>query len=104
MELDNIKLKLKTTSTSNVYHLITGENGTGKTTLVKQACCEVGAGCVYVDVPDNVSAFGAALGAAINFEFNENISFTKALQHRIFGTKMEGLYLLILHLLLTLHQ
>lgn len=91
-ELDNIKLLLTPTKSSKVYHLITGENGTGKTTLVLEACRDIGTGCVYVDVPDKVSGFGVALGAVIHFEFNEHISFTKALQHKIFGTEMAGLY------------
>jgi len=89
-ELRDIKAILTTTPETELYSLITGEHGAGKTTLVIEACNQVGAGCIYVTVPNKVTKFGQALGAAINFEFDEYISFTEALRRRLLGIEMKG--------------
>ncbi|KYQ88844.1 hypothetical protein DLAC_10646 [Tieghemostelium lacteum] len=60
---------------SKSYHLIVGENGTGKTTALIQACNEVNGavgGIVYVSVPETVDEFGKLLGDSFNFDFNED--------------------------------
>ncbi|CAJ0763707.1 9840_t:CDS:2, partial [Entrophospora sp. SA101] len=63
------------------YHVVCGEHGTGKTTLIRIASREVGQGVIYVDIP---SDFGD-LGRAINFAFKEKISFTAQLGWKILG-------------------
>lgn len=96
-----------TPSVTDKYELITGQHGTGKTTLVIEACqrgmqllpcigvklCVVGGGCVYVAVPNKEAGFVAELAKAINFQFDDHISVTNALHHKLFGTTMQGLRL-----------
>ncbi|PKY61119.1 hypothetical protein RhiirA4_485673 [Rhizophagus irregularis] len=65
------------------YHSVCGEHGTGKTTLVRIASKEVGSGVIYIDVPSNVKDFGEAFGKAINFAFEERVSFTKQLIRKL---------------------
>eukprot|EP01111_Echinosteliopsis_oligospora_P011630 TRINITY_DN3884_c0_g1_i4.p1 TRINITY_DN3884_c0_g1~~TRINITY_DN3884_c0_g1_i4.p1 ORF type:complete len:372 (+),score=47.72 TRINITY_DN3884_c0_g1_i4:78-1193(+) len=95
-ELNQVKSILQTSAGSSRYTLITGEHGTGKTTLVLQACRKIGVGCIYVDVSQRIddqtfdSLFGAALGKAINFQFDEYISFTGALTNRILGPSTQN--------------
>ncbi|CAB4407669.1 unnamed protein product [Rhizophagus irregularis] len=62
---------------------VCGEHGTGKTTLVRIASKEVGSGVIYIDVPSNVKDFGEAFGKAINFAFEERVSFTKQLIRKL---------------------
>lgn len=57
-ELAAITSRLSTTSTSNLYQLISGENGTGKSTLVAEVCNQLkkgdGAGFVVCCVRSHV--------------------------------------------------
>ncbi|CAG8460330.1 10615_t:CDS:2 [Acaulospora morrowiae] len=66
-------------------HMIYGEPGSGKTTLTRIASNEVGHGVIYVDVPANFNEFGEAFRKAINFRFDERISFTEQLMRKILG-------------------
>ncbi|RHZ87448.1 hypothetical protein Glove_34g20 [Diversispora epigaea] len=68
------------------YHVVCGEHGTGKTTLVKIASRKVGSGVIYVDVPSRVEDFGVAFGKALNFAFEERISFSKQLIRKLSNT------------------
>lgn len=88
--LERLKVILIPKKAAKFYNLITGEHGTGKTTLVLNACREVGVGCVYVSVPDDTRSFGKALAEAIGFQFDEYISFTEALRRKILGIEMKG--------------
>ncbi|CAG8505007.1 171_t:CDS:2 [Paraglomus occultum] len=65
------------------YYMVCGEHGTGKTTLTRTASSEVGHGVIYVDVPANFNELGEAFGKAINFTFEERISFTRQLIRKI---------------------
>jgi Cdc6-like AAA superfamily ATPase len=80
------------------YYVVCGEHGTGKTTLMRVASREVGEdkkggiqggrGVIYVDIPPEVSDvenFGKQFGKALNFTFEERISFTGQLMKKIFG-------------------
>ncbi|CAG8542731.1 3312_t:CDS:2 [Acaulospora morrowiae] len=73
------------------YHLVCGEHGTGKTTLIRISSREVGHGVIYVDVPASLdlTKFGDAFGKSLNFIFEEHISYTKQLIRKMFG-KTEG--------------
>ncbi|RHZ90238.1 hypothetical protein Glove_2g19 [Diversispora epigaea] len=66
-------------SGQSFYHVVCGEHGSGKTTLVRLA---VGGGIIYVDVPSDVEDFGVAFGKALNFTFEERISFTQQLARK----------------------
>ena len=65
------------------YYTICGEHGTGKTTMVRIASREVGRGVIYIDVPPNIRDFGEEFGKAINFAFEERVSYTKQLVHKL---------------------
>ncbi|CAG8682840.1 13796_t:CDS:2 [Funneliformis caledonium] len=87
------------------YHMVCGEHGTGKTTLTRMASREAGRvkdkdnkvikdggmGIIYVDVPanPNLNKFGDAFVKAINFTFEEHISYTKHLARKFFGATEE---------------
>ena len=51
--------------------------------MVRIASREVGRGVIYVDVPPDVKKFGKAFGRAINFAFEERVSYTKQLVHKL---------------------
>ncbi|RIB08088.1 hypothetical protein C2G38_2272111 [Gigaspora rosea] len=65
--------------------MVCGEHGTGKTTLTRIASSEVEHGVIYIDVPANFNKLGEAFGKAINFTFEESISFTGQLMRKILG-------------------
>ncbi|CAJ0748282.1 12599_t:CDS:2 [Entrophospora sp. SA101] len=67
------------------YHMVCGEHGTGKTTLTRISAKEVGQGVIYVDVPANFNELDEAFRKAINFTFEEQISFTGQLMRKILG-------------------
>ncbi|CAI2177568.1 3892_t:CDS:10, partial [Funneliformis geosporum] len=72
------------------YYTVYGEHGTGKTTLIRLASREVGHGVVYVDVPHVVNNFGKAFGEAINFAFEEDVSYNKQLRRKLGNTDNES--------------
>ncbi|CAJ0914601.1 233_t:CDS:2, partial [Entrophospora sp. SA101] len=82
------------------YQVICGEHGTGKTTLTRISAKEVGQGVIYVDVPANFNELGEAFGKAINFTFEEQISFTGQLMRKILG-ETSGKFFITALLLIT---
>ncbi|CAG8720328.1 11875_t:CDS:2, partial [Ambispora leptoticha] len=71
------------------YHVVCGEHGTGKTTLTRLTARKFGQGVIYVDVPANLDEFGDEFGKALNFTFEEHISFTGQLLQKILGRTKE---------------
>ena len=67
------------------YHVICGEYGTGKTTLIKLAAKEVGMGVIYIDVPSVFEKFAEEFANAINFSFEKHISYSVQLMRKILG-------------------
>jgi Cdc6-like AAA superfamily ATPase len=84
------------------YYIVYGEHGTGKTVLTsivsrkvgedKKRGIQGGHGVIYVNIPPNTpkvqdfdEEFGKAFGNALNFKFEENISFSAQLMRKIFG-------------------
>ncbi|CAG8651761.1 4208_t:CDS:2 [Ambispora gerdemannii] len=67
------------------YNVVCGEHGTGKTTLIKIASREVGQGVIYVDTPADIEDFGKAFGRALNFTFEEHISWSGQLMRKVLG-------------------
>jgi ATPase family associated with various cellular activities (AAA) len=60
-----------------LYYVISGEHGTGKTSMIKKVCNEIGSGVIYVDVPDDVNDFEKAFASATGFDFRENTGIQK---------------------------
>jgi len=83
--VERLKKILQPHKNQSFYHVVCGEHGTGKTTLTRIASREVGQGVIYVDPPSDVEDFGKAFGKALNFVFEEQISFTKQLMRKILG-------------------
>ena len=72
------------------YHLIVGDHGTGKTTLVRQVAHER-SGIIYVSIPKNVSLFGEEFAHAINWSPENNSGWLSKTSARVFGIKvLEG--------------
>ncbi|CAG8518268.1 10913_t:CDS:2 [Dentiscutata heterogama] len=94
--IERLKKILQPNEDQSFYHVVCGEHGTGKTTLTRIASREAGqdkdrgiqggAGVIYVDIPPDFKDLGDAFGKAINFAFEENISFTVQLGRKILGT------------------
>ncbi|CAG8680093.1 7524_t:CDS:2, partial [Ambispora leptoticha] len=83
--VDHLKKIFQPYRNQSFYHMVCGEHGSGKTTLTRIASSEVGHGVIYVDVPANFNELGEAFGKAINFAFEEQISFTRQLMRKISG-------------------
>ncbi len=110
--VERLKKVLQPYEDQSSYHVVCGEHGTGKTTLTRIASREVGQvkdkdnkviqdggmGVIYVDIPanPNLNKFGDAFGKALNFTFEEHISYTKHLVRKIFGAT-EGTLSLMLY-------
>ncbi|RIA96836.1 P-loop containing nucleoside triphosphate hydrolase protein [Glomus cerebriforme] len=88
--LNQLKEILQPTKYHSSYHMVCGEFGTGKTLLIKMASKEVRHGIIYVDVPSNIKNFGIAFGEALNFAFEEDITFTRQVIRKIGGTNDES--------------
>jgi len=67
------------------FYLITGEHGTGKTTLVRSVCKDLSGGVVYHFVPDETAQLADKLGAALNFDFETHLTFWTQFRRRFFG-------------------
>ena len=96
--IDRLKKILQPNRNQSYYHVVCGEHGTGKTTLIRSASREVGQdedkgiqggiGVIYVEIPadaEDIEDFGIAFGASLNFAFEERISFTSQLMKKILG-------------------
>ena len=71
------------------YHLIVGDHGTGKTTLIRQVAHERD-GIIYVSIPKDVSLFGEEFAHAINWSPISSTWLSKTFV-RVFGIKvLEG--------------
>ena len=64
--------KILTPGKVNSYWVVSGEFGTGKTTIVQKVCNEIGKGIIYVDVPTNVEYFKDALANAIGLNHRKH--------------------------------
>jgi len=64
--------KILTPGKVNNYWVVSGEFGTGKTTIVQKVCNEIGKGIIYVDVPTNVEYFKDALANAIGLNHRKH--------------------------------
>jgi ABC-type polar amino acid transport system ATPase subunit len=81
---------LKPTSDHSSYHVIVGNHGTGKTTVVRQCARNVGKGVIYVDVPPVLDNFIDNLANAIGYSFKEYVSFTESFKRKILGNDESG--------------
>jgi len=72
------------------YFLITGEHGTGKTTIVQKVCREAGSGVIYVSAPNTPGNIIKELALAIDYRFN-NITLRKAMESKFLGIPVGGL-------------
>ncbi|CAB4495107.1 hypothetical protein RhiirA5_170394 [Rhizophagus irregularis] len=75
--IERLKKILQPHKDQPYYHVISGEHGTGKTTLI--ASKEVG---LYIDVPSNLNELGEAFRKAINCAFEKHIFFTGQLMQK----------------------
>ena len=98
--VDRLKKILQPSKNQAYYHVVCGENGTGKTTLTKRASREVGQGVIYVEIPadaEDIEDFGIAFGKSLNFAFEERISFSAQLMKKILGYTNSKLIFIILY-------
>ncbi|GAB4823581.1 hypothetical protein N2152v2_010627 [Parachlorella kessleri] len=81
---------LKPKEPTRFYHIITGSAGSGKSTLVKEACVAIGGGVGYVDVgPAFEVDWGQDLGNAFNFRFEEHMTMFNIATQTVLGTKVK---------------
>ncbi|RIA98243.1 P-loop containing nucleoside triphosphate hydrolase protein [Glomus cerebriforme] len=67
------------------YHIVIGNHGTGKTTVVQQCARDVGKGVIYVDVPPVLDNFIDNLAKAIGYSFKEYVSYSESFKQKILG-------------------
>ncbi|RHZ82895.1 hypothetical protein Glove_103g267 [Diversispora epigaea] len=67
------------------YHIVVGNHGTGKTTVVRQSAKDVRKGVIYIDVPPVLDRFIDKLAQAIGYSFEEYVSFTESSKRKILG-------------------
>src|SRR5688572_22146408 len=70
------------------YHVVVGNHGTGKTTVVRQCARDVGKGVIYIDVPPVLDELVDNLAKAIGFK--EYVSVTESLKRKILGNGETG--------------
>eukprot|EP01128_Nolandella_sp_AFSM9_P005978 TRINITY_DN299_c0_g1_i1.p1 TRINITY_DN299_c0_g1~~TRINITY_DN299_c0_g1_i1.p1 ORF type:complete len:443 (+),score=106.59 TRINITY_DN299_c0_g1_i1:32-1330(+) len=68
------------------FNLVVGEHGTGKTTVVRRACQQTGAGVVYTRVPELLPEFAHNLAEAVNYDLDVHISFWNQIRSRFFAS------------------
>ncbi|CAG8713690.1 87_t:CDS:2, partial [Acaulospora morrowiae] len=73
--VDHLKNIFQPDRRQSFYYVVCGEHGS-----------EVGRGVVYVDVPSDVEDFGLAFGKALDFAFEERISFTQLFTRKLGNT------------------
>jgi KaiC/GvpD/RAD55 family RecA-like ATPase len=78
-----VKLLVGNEAKPGSFNLITGEHGTGKSTIVKHCCKEVGSGVLYVLVPSDPALFADKIGKTINYDF-QHVSFWSQLRSKYF--------------------
>jgi len=66
------------------FNLITGEHGSGKTTLVRSVCHELGSGVVYHFLPEQAKLLANKLGAALDYDFETHLTFWSQFRRRFF--------------------
>jgi len=59
-------------SRGGFYNLVTGEHGTGKTTLVRHVCRQVGSGVIYTRVPEDITQLARDVSATISFDLEHS--------------------------------
>ncbi|GBC10470.1 hypothetical protein RclHR1_09650012 [Rhizophagus clarus] len=82
--IKKLKRVLKPTPDHSSYHVIVGNYGTGKTTVVRQCARDVRKGVIYVDVPPILDNFVNNLAKAIGFK--EYVPITESLMQKILGS------------------
>ena len=108
--VNRFKKILQPNRNQSYYHVVCGEHGTGKTTLIRSASREVGQdedkgiqggiGVIYIEIPadaEDIEDFGIAFGASLNFAFEERISFTSQLMKKILGDTNGKLIIIFLY-------
>ncbi|CAG8683023.1 4102_t:CDS:2, partial [Racocetra fulgida] len=83
--IKKLRRVLEPISDHSSYHVVVGNHGTGKTTVVRQCARDVGKGVIYVDVPPILDNFIDNLANAIGYSFEEYVSFTDLFKRKILG-------------------
>lgn len=84
-DLRSMLTPLDSAKAATTYYIITGENGTGKTTAVQQVCRQIGSGVIYVNLAPHTVSLYDALAEATAFMPRE-MGLITFLNHKIFGT------------------
>jgi len=71
------------------FNLVTGEHGTGKTTLVRYVSKITGKGVVYFRVPENTTTLGRKLGGTVSYDW-EDVSWWKQIREKFFSPKVQS--------------
>ena len=69
------------------YGVVAGPPGSGKTTMLRSICREVGGGVGYLDVSPAVENFGADLGEAFNFSLEKQVGIFNIVTQAVLGSK-----------------
>ncbi|RIA93638.1 hypothetical protein C1645_819161 [Glomus cerebriforme] len=84
-DIERFKIMFKPNKNHANYHVVCGEHGTGKTTLLRIAANEVKKGVIYISFSENLNKLGDEFGRALNLTFEEDVSITMQLLRKFFG-------------------
>jgi AAA+ ATPase superfamily predicted ATPase len=86
--VEYFKRMFKPQKNQSFYHVICGEYGIGKTTLVKEALKEARQGVIYINIPTNLNDLDKAFEKALkNFNILPSEGLMKPIARRILGFK-----------------
>ncbi|CAG8796315.1 12822_t:CDS:2, partial [Dentiscutata erythropus] len=83
---------LEPISDHSSYHVVVGNHGTGKTTVIRQCARDVGKEVIYVDVPPVLNRFISNLANAIGYSFMEYVFFIETFKRKILGNSESGFF------------
>jgi KaiC/GvpD/RAD55 family RecA-like ATPase len=70
------------------FSLILGHPGSGKTTLIRSVCREMGGGVGYIEVPPGTGEdFGRKLGEMFNFKLEKHVNLFNIVTQTVVGRK-----------------
>ncbi|CAB4468282.1 unnamed protein product [Rhizophagus irregularis] len=82
--VEHFKRIFKPYKNQSLYHVICGERGTGKTTLIKAALKEDGQGVIYINIPTNLNKLDETFNKALkNFKILPSGSLLKQIAQKI---------------------
>ena len=83
----DIHIAMNPDKQAHFFSLIYGPPGTGKSTLVQEACQEMGRGVGYINISPMSQDFGKYLGETFSFRFERHVNIFNVFSQAVLGRK-----------------